>query len=783
VKRKVIPAIIGKKLAVMRKKTSNIGKGNSPMNLQTQLLNQIDDPTLNRDERARLRCQLAKELERGGNYEAAQGALGDLWQGIGERPHLDGLDQSTTAEVLLCAGLLTGRIGSARQVTGAQEIAKDLISESRTIFESLNLTTKAAEAHIEIAHCYWREGAYDEARITLRDAIARLTDEDVELRLLALLRSAENERSAIRYNDALRILENALPLIEECDSHTLKGNFHNTRAIVLRNLGTAEQREDYTDRALIEYAAASLHFEQAGHTRYRAVIENNLGFLLLKLNKFGEAHEHSERARRLFINLKDSVHAAQVDDSRAQILLAQGRNSDAERVALVSVHALEKGGEQALLAESLTTYGIALARLNRYAQARSTLQRAIEVAHTAGNNERAGLAALTLIEELSEQLSRDERRVIYQRATSLLANSQHPETPARLLSLACRVLDIEEIRAREFSTPKFIYATEQTKTLLHNAHHVAATSSTVLITGETGTGKEVLARMIHDWSGRAGELVAINCAAIPDALIESQLFGHRRGSFTDAIADYAGAVRQATGGTLFLDEIGELSASHQAKILRLIENGEIQTIGASTPERIDVRIIAATNRNLRERVAKKLFRDDLLYRLNTFHLEIPPLRERQDDIPAIAEYFIKEMQERHQKSVTFTPEAIAAMRLLPLRGNARELRSLIERTVLTAKPGATITLEAVETVALRQTQIAGFAYPWANFSLREEVRLYEGRFIELALKEAKGMVSHAARLLGFKNHKSLNYHLEHKHKSLQSIKKASRPRKRNIFSR
>jgi len=753
------------------------------MNLQTQLLSQIDDPTLSRDERARLRCKLAKELEEAGNYEAARGAMGDLWQHVGERPQLDGLDQHTAAEVLLRAGALAGWIGSSRQVEGAQEFAKNLISESRTIFESLQDTEKAAEALTDLAYCYWREGAFDEARVTLRDALSRLEHNDGEQKAVAMLRSAIVERMATRYNDALHILNDAASHIEACDSHSLKGNFHNTRAIVLRNLGAAEHREDYTDRALVEYAAASIHFEQAGHTRYRAAVENNLGFLLLKLGRFDEAYPHLDRARRLFIDLKDSVHTAQVDDTRAQALLAQGRNSEAERIALVSVHALEKGGEQSLLAESLTTYGVALARLNRHAQARSILQRAIEVAHTAGNNERAGLAALALIEELSEQLTRDELRVIYQRATNLLANSQHPETPARLVSLSCRVLNVEESRAKEFSTPKFIYATEQTKTLLHNAHHISSTTSTVLITGETGTGKEVLARMIHEWSGRTGELVAINCAAIPDALIESQLFGHRRGSFTDAVADYAGAVRQATNGTLFLDEIGELSASHQAKILRLIENGEIQTIGASTPERIDVRIIAATNRNLRERVAKKLFRDDLLYRLNSFHLEIPPLRERQDDIPAIAEYFIKEMQERHCRQVTFTPEAIAAMRLLPLKGNARELRSLIERTVLTAKAGATITVEAVETVALRQTQIAGFAYPWDNFSLREEVRLYEGRFIELALKEAKGLVSHAARLLGFKNHKSLNYHLEHKHKSLQSIKKTSKPHKRNIISR
>lgn len=751
------------------------------MNLQIQLLHQIDDPTRSRDEQVRLRCQLAKELERGGNYEAAQGAMGDLWQGVGERPQVDGLNQYTAAEVLLRAGALSGWLGSSKQIEGAQETAKNLISESITIFESLQETEKAAEAVTDLAYCYWREGAFDEARITLRDAIARLTDEDTELKAWALLRAAVVEVAAARLNDALRILNDAEYLIAECASYTLKGNFHNNRAVTLRNLGIAEHREDYTDRALVEYAAASHYFNQAGHTRYCAAVENNLGFLLLKLGRLDEAHPHLDRARRLFVGLKDDAHTAQVDDTRARTFLAQGRNSEAERVALVSVHTLEKGGEQALLAESLTTYGIALARLNRHQQARLTFQRAIEVAHTAGNNEGAGLAALAMLEELSGYLTGDQLRVIYQRAANLLAHSQHPKTPARLVAIACRVFDVEESRTKEFSTPKFIYATEQMKVLLQNAHYIAATSSTILITGETGTGKEVLTRMIHDWSGRVGNLVAINCAAIPDALIESQLFGHKKGSFTDAVADYAGAVRQAAGGTLFLDEIGELSASHQAKILRLIENGEVHTIGATIPERIDVRIITATNRNLREQVIKGRFRNDLFYRLNTFHLEIPPLRERQDDIPVLAEYFIKEMQERHRRCVTFTPEAIAAMRLLPLKGNARELRSLIERTVLTAKDNATITAEAVHTIALRQTEHAGFANAWAGCVLDEEMLRYEGNLIMLAFEAARGSVTRAARLLGIP-HQRLSAMLQQRHKNLPPAKKAAQRPKRSIIT-
>jgi transcriptional regulator with PAS, ATPase and Fis domain len=179
-------------------------------------------------------------------------------------------------------------------------------------------------------------------------------------------------------------------------------------------------------------------------------------------------------------------------------------------------------------------------------------------------------------------------------------------------------------------------------------------------------------------------------------------------------------------------------------------------------------------------VAKKYFRDDLLYRLNTFHLEIPPLRERPEDIPALAAHFIREFTTRHRKQVSFTPEAVAAMCLLRLKGNARELRSLIERTILTAKNEAEITAEAVETVALRQTQTAGFADPWAHFSFKEEVRLFEERFIELALKEAKGMVTRAARLLGM-HHDALIYRLSHQNKNLLHTRKPVEKRKRSIM--
>ncbi|MCA1604476.1 MAG: sigma 54-interacting transcriptional regulator, partial [Acidobacteria bacterium] len=583
------------------------------------------------------------------------------------------LEVPTAADVLLRVGVLSGWIGRSRQIEGAQEAAKDLISQSIAIFEKLDKPKKVAEALTELGYCYWREGAHDEARVTLANALSRIEDIDVDLKAITLVRCAIVEASATRFHDTLRILTEAAPFAEASTNHSVKGRFHVELATVLKNLGAAERREDYIDRALVEYTAASYHFERAGHTRYYALVENNLGYLFSSISKFNEAHEHLDRARRVFAGLKDSGSVAQVDETRARVLLGQGRNSEAEKVIRGAVRTLEKGGENALLAEALTTHGMALARSGQRAEARLILQRAMEVAEPAGDAEGAGVAALTIIEELGDNLPTDELSRLYKRADYLLSRSQNAGIVDRLLRAARRIVLAQRERTEEFSPSSFIYAEEQTAQLLHDAYRVAGAQGTVLITGETGTGKEILARLIHDWSGRAGALVAINCATLSDTLVESQLFGHKKGSFTDAIEDYSGVARQAAGGTLFLDEVAELSPANQSKLLRLIEHGEIHTIGAAPPERIDVRIIAATNRDLEAEVAGRRFRNDLFYRLQTFRLEIPPLRARPEDIPVIAEHFIKEATERLGKRINFTPEALAAMKALPLKGNAHEL--------------------------------------------------------------------------------------------------------------
>jgi transcriptional regulator with PAS, ATPase and Fis domain len=282
--------------------------------------------------------------------------------------------------------------------------------------------------------------------------------------------------------------------------------------------------------------------------------------------------------------------------------------------------------------------------------------------------------------------------------------------------------------------------------------------------------------LIHEWSGRRGRFVAINCATLCDALVESQLFGHKKGSFTDALENYAGVVREAEGGTLFLDEVGELSLSHQAKLLRLLDHGEMYPVGSSVPEHVNVRLIAATNHNLGERVAGKLFRPDLFYRLNAFHFRLPPLRERPEDIPALALHFIAQARRQHHKQIIFAPESLTAMTNLMLHGNARELRSLIERTFITAPDGALITREAVEIVALRQTPQANFAAAWSGCSLEDEVQAYERNLIRRALDSAGGSITRAARLLNA-THQSLAYILNGRHKELLALRRPARRRR------
>ena len=234
------------------------------------------------------------------------------------------------------------------------------------------------------------------------------------------------------------------------------------------------------------------------------------------------------------------------------------------------------------------------------------------------------------------------------------------------------------------------------KRLRGTIEKAAPTPATVLVTGESGTGKELVARAIHRSSPRAEQAyVQVNCAAIPDELIESELFGHEKGSFTGAVRKQQGKFVTADGGTIFLDEIGDMSARTQAKVLRVLQNGEVEPVGAERTVQVDVRVVAATNRDLEQAIAAGEFREDLYYRLNVIPIRTPPLREHLDDLPLLVDYFSRRyVRENSYRPKSFSEEALDHLRSLPWKGNVRELKNLVERLLILA-PGDEITREDV----------------------------------------------------------------------------------------
>jgi len=243
---------------------------------------------------------------------------------------------------------------------------------------------------------------------------------------------------------------------------------------------------------------------------------------------------------------------------------------------------------------------------------------------------------------------------------------------------------LKEYMQSDYNIANIIGRSQPMKKLLDLMSMVAPSEATVLITGESGTGKELIARSLHFNSSRKDKpLVVVNCASITETLLESELFGHEKGAFTGADKRYEGRFMQANHGTIFLDEIGETSSTMQAKLLRVLQEKEVQRVGGEETLKVDVRIVAATNRDLQEDVAKRRFREDLFYRLNVVNLNMPPLRERQEDIPLLAQHFLKKFAEKNRKTVKgFVPLAMDMLLNYDWPGNIRELENAIERAVI-----------------------------------------------------------------------------------------------------
>ena len=305
--------------------------------------------------------------------------------------------------------------------------------------------------------------------------------------------------------------------------------------------------------------------------------------------------------------------------------------------------------------------------------------------------------------------------------------------------------------ARELARDNIIGQSRALRSVLETARAVASTNSTVLITGESGTGKELIARRIHELSPRGDRpFVSLNCGAFPETLLESELFGYVKGAFTGAAQSKQGLFQSADGGTLFLDEIGEMSLPMQVKLLRVLQEWKVRPLGSTEERRVDVRVIAATNKDPRKLVAEKIFREDLFYRISVIPLHIPPLRDRVEDIPLLALHFLQRFAEQMNKPVRgIAPDALAALRRHDWPGNVRELENAIERS---------IALENEEEVSLRSLpeHISRVSAPLASDDLLPEKGIHLEKHIEeqerayllAALNRAGGVRTKAADLLG-----------------------------------
>jgi DNA-binding NtrC family response regulator len=445
---------------------------------------------------------------------------------------------------------------------------------------------------------------------------------------------------------------------------------------------------------------------------------------------------------------------------RGSILIAD----DEEKILRALVRALREDG-----------HDVASTTSAREAQ-RLLAERAFDVLVV--DNLMPELTGLELIRELAGQVAEGERpQVVMMTAHATVESAieamklgafdylQKPFEVEELMVVVRRALEHQRLRTEhhyllaereeDFGHYGILGRSRAVQDLVRTLGRVAETKSTVLITGETGTGKELAARAIHDRSAqRQMPLVKVNCAALPETLLESELFGHVKGAFTGAIANKRGRFTLADGGTIFLDEIGTLSGAVQIKLLRVLQEREFEPLGGERTQKVDLRVIAATNRDLRALVAAGQFREDLFYRLSVIPISIPPLRERREDIPLLVEHFLRKHGRRTgRRAERVSEEAMRALAEYDWPGNVRELENAIERAVVLSE-GPVIGAIDVASVGTAGTPVAGLP----SLKLHSNIEWAERESVRVALQRAGNLKKDAAVLLGI-SQRALSYYL------------------------
>jgi DNA-binding NtrC family response regulator len=654
---------------------------------------------------------------------------------------------TAAAANLACLYVSCGRLHDAHDKT------RDLLSV-QFLTPSLKLATADT-----LARAFVAAGDYERAEAVLAEQVDRnriqswykLTADQTRVQLL--LRQS-------RWHEAISQCSHSIGSAREAKLQPLVSFFHLARAQAC----IAQSQRPSDEDLPLSYGHEDFSLEAIGQ------LHSALGAALSKWGNPGRGSSQIARGMRIFLGT-GNVYAARLHEKAVAVDDAERNHAQASLQTCLdaAVALLELSGHPhifgqeafALIKDAGCAEGLALAAVG------ATGLRLIATDGWTEAEAGAAMRAAAADDLITVGHHRDETWQIVARPRPEL---DHRCTLAAIRKLIATARTLDQFRRDEKERAALwpaeelegdaesLWISEQSSELLRIARRIANAPLPVLLTGETGTGKEMLARVIHRASDRAERpLQPFNCTAVPRDMLESQLFGYRKGAFTGAESAFAGVIRAAAGGTLFLDEIGDVTIDVQPKLLRFLEQQEVHPFGEPHPVKVDVRIVAATNGNLDELVAQGRFREDLLYRLKGLHLHLPPLRERREEIPALAQHYIRKYADEQRKGqLTLSDEALEYLLLYAWPGNIRQLANEVRRMIALAEPNSTLTptLLSPEILASRRTIAVTPSVTEPEIRLRLDqplpiaVETLEQTLVRRALERSHGRVEEAARLLG-----------------------------------
>jgi DNA-binding NtrC family response regulator/tetratricopeptide (TPR) repeat protein len=710
------------------------------------------------------------------------------------------LDLATRSDHVHMAGILDS-LGEIKILRGDLDEAQKLLEQAVEVAKKRKREWYQAQAMRNLARCFLAQGDLKQAEATARKTID-LSKEIGETHYAEMAGLVLAETYLKR--GGFDACENQLRMIEDGDPSSdffVLGNIQRIRGLAALESGDSELALHHFNRCLTIFeTAADLYHTGLAHL----LIGQNL-----EAKHRNRAFRHLNTAQDIFRKLGISVFESETSKALGSVSKKETEKAEMPRSTigssvsqLLMVRLTEAIASRELLFRELVAVLQQESQAKRIAIAEFSENRILHpfITHAFTTTESSGL-----IEKLGDAIQKDDIRTFEKKANVAIyelrpTNALHaylliaPKSAAMLndgspLHPLLRVvelgMDVIELRERSRSTadeldskastsssmmPGFIHSSPAMESLVDEIHKIRSSDVTVLVTGESGTGKELVSRAIHTLSNRKDKIfIPFNCTAVPKELAEGHLFGYRKGAFTGAVTDSPGMIRAADGGTLFLDEVGDLPIDVQPKLLRFLQEGEVQPIGEKKPIKVDVRVIAATNMPLEEKVADGTFREDLYYRLNVIRLRVPPLRERRSEIPPIVHYYVGHYAERFGKTgITITPQTVDLLMVCEWEGNVRQLCNEIQRIVARAVDGETITPEHLSPELRRSAKplaifgdpggaspITSFDSPFTPFAnipqggtLEDAVSELEMQMIKSSLARNKWNISRVAGELG-----------------------------------